>query len=480
MTEGGPPSHASAHGQEGGSEGALAEGGLPRHPSAHGQEGGGGGTMTEGGPPRHASAHGQEGGGGGALTEGGQQPLLSLSMRLRGGGPDAGDASAHGQEGGGGGALTEGGPPRHASALGQEGGGEGALTEGGLRQAILDALKLQDDGCVKTSKVQAYVLETLGVELSVAELDPIIDEVLREPEWKAWHRALMIAMGNERKERRRAADAELQRQLPPECCIDEASLYKLENKECSALAWAQIYRERIDDVTQVPKWLEDQRRLFNGTPLFSDGTTRIEADVGAMFWEDTDGVIPSLKDYRSKAKRTPDSLPARFYRMMTGNEWDGKAHSYSKERKKYGRFDPDYQQRERERQQRKKRDYSKKKRPADDNARRQARRKAQREREKATLAASASAHGQAGGDGGALTEGGPPRHVSAHGQEGDARFAAGAVLPHDDGRGVGRPRAQLLKGEEEVPPLGGGLPAKRARAPAAQEARLLEEEAARR
>ena len=113
--------------------------------------------------------------------------------------------------------------------------------------------------------------------------------------------------------------------------------------------------------------------------------------------------------YRDKAKRTRDSLPARFYRMMMGEEWDGQGHSYSLARKKYRRFEEDYQQRERERQQRKKRDYSKKKRPADDNARRQARRKAQREREKATLAASASAHGQAGGDGGALTEGGPNR-----------------------------------------------------------------------
>ena len=115
---------------------------------------------------------------------------------------------------------------------------------------------------------------------------------------------------------------------------------------------------------------------------------------------------PSLRDYRNKAKRTRDSLPARFYRMIEGEEWDGEAHSYSKARKKYRRWEEPYQQRERERQQRKKRDYSKKKRPADDNARRQARRIAQREREKATLAASASAHGQEGGGGGALTEGG--------------------------------------------------------------------------
>ena len=92
---------------------------------------------------------------------------------------------------------------------------------------------------------------------------------------------------------------------------------------------------------------------------------------------------PPLSQYRDKAKRTRDSLPARFYRMMTGEEWDGQGHSYSLARKKYRRWEEDYQQRERERQQRKKRDYSKKKRPADDNARRQARRIAQREREKA-------------------------------------------------------------------------------------------------
>ena len=50
------------------------------------------------------------------------------------------------------------------------------------------------------------------------------------------------------------------------------------------------------------------------------------------------------------------------------------------------------------------------KRPADDNAQRQARRKAQREREKATLAASTSAHGQDDGGDGTLTEGGLPTH----------------------------------------------------------------------
>ena len=97
--------------------------------------------------------------------------------------------------------------------------------------------------------------------------------------------------------------------------------------------------------------------------------------------------VPSLHEYRDKSKRAPDSLPARFYRMMMGEEWDGNAHSYSLASKKLWRLLPPNRQDERERQQRKKRDYSKKKRPIDDNQRRQARRKAQREREKACPAA---------------------------------------------------------------------------------------------
>ena len=108
---------------------------------------------------------------------------------------------------------------------------------------------------------------------------------------------------------------------------------------------------------------------------------RITKDNEALFVSDA----PSLRDYRDKAMRTRDSLPARFYRMVMGKEWDGEGHSYSLATKRYRRLNPDdpYQQKERERQQGKKRDYSKKKRPTDDNQRRQARRKAQREREKA-------------------------------------------------------------------------------------------------
>ena len=96
----------------------------------------------------------------------------------------------------------------------------------------------------------------------------------------------------------------------------------------------------------------------------------------------------SARWYHLVSKRRPphcDSLPARFYRMVMGKEWDGEGHSYSLATKRYRRLNPDdpYQQKERERQQGKKREYSKKKRPTDDNQRRQARRKAQREREKA-------------------------------------------------------------------------------------------------
>ena len=107
-----------------------------------------------------------------------------------------------------------------------------------------------------------------------------------------------------------------------------------------------------------------------------DGTTTINAE-NAQYLTSR---LPCLAAYREKEKRTPDSLPARFYRMMMGEEWDGGSHSYSLATKKFRRLLPDYQQAERERQRRTKRDYSSKKRPIDDNQRRQARRKAQRER----------------------------------------------------------------------------------------------------
>ena len=317
------------------------------------------------GPKSDASTHDQDGGGGGALTEGGQQPLLSLSMRLRGGGPDA---SAHGQEGIGGSALTEGGLPRHASAHGQLGDGGGSLTEGGL-------LCHSPDNEPPTSEPADRQRQA-------------ISDAERRRDREQWRAA--------RDERERAAHAERQRQQPPEMLIDFESLRKLERKaERMGYSAAAYWDERIEEAKEIcPEWLAELRREF-------DGETRLTAEDSAFGSE-----APSLRNYRNKAKRTRDSLPARFYRMIEGEEWDGEAHSYSKARKKYRRWEEPYQQRERQRQQRKKRDYSKKKRPADDNARRQARRIAQREREKATLAASASAHGQEGGGGGSLTEGG--------------------------------------------------------------------------
>ena len=321
------------------------------------------------------SANGQESDGVGSLTEGGLPRHVS----------------AHGQEGSDGGALTEGGSPCHVSAHdqeGQEGGGGGALTEGGL------------------------TIELATSEPADRQRQDISDAERRE-QWRA-----------ARDERERAAHAERQRQQPPEMLIDFESFRKLERREEDALGLAAYYSDCVKDAEEIcPEWLADLRREF-------DGETRITADNQDGFSE-----APSLRNYRNKAKRTRDSLPARWYRMMTGEEWDGEAHSYSKARKKYRRWEEDYQQRERERQQRKKRDYSKKKRPADDNARRQARRIAQREREKATLAASASAHGQEGGGGGSPTEGGLPLHASAHGQDG-----SGGGSPTESGQ-------QLLPGE---------------------------------
>ena len=161
--------------------------------------------------------------------------------------------------------------------------------------------------------------------------------------------------------------------LPPECRHDEKHIRKFKDREDYHRAMADFFYERICNY-ENNEYLEDQRREFNGE-------TRITKDNEALFVSDA----PSLRDYRDKAMRTRDSLPARFYRMVMGKEWDGEGHSYSLATKRYRRLNPDdpYQQKERQRQQQKKRDYSKKKRPTDDNNRRQARRKAQREREKA-------------------------------------------------------------------------------------------------
>ena len=161
--------------------------------------------------------------------------------------------------------------------------------------------------------------------------------------------------------------------LPPECRHDEKHIRKFKDREAYHRAMADFFYERICNC-ENNEYLEDQRREF-------DGETRITKDNEALFVSDA----PSLRDYRDKAMRTRDSLPARFYRMVMGKEWDGEGHSYSLAKKRYRRLNPDdpYQQKERQRQQQKKRDYSKKKRPTDDNNRRQARRKAQRERKKA-------------------------------------------------------------------------------------------------
>ena len=261
---------------------------------------------------------------------------------------------------------------------------------------------------VDVREVRDYVFEALGVTLSQKVLVPIIFELLDEKE-AAFEEAAAA------EEDAAAAAPESQGYEERGRCFDD--------KRARHYALSQHYQE-LADRSRDHKELMALRQEF-------DGETRITSDNQEYFEYDA----PKLSDYRDKAKRTRDSLPARFYRMVTGEEWDGQAHSYSLARKKYRRFQEDYQQRERERQQRKKRDYSKKKRPADDNARRQARRKAQREREKAararvvSSARLASAHGQEGNGGGTLTEGGLPLHASAHGQDvgGDGTLTEGGL-----------------------------------------------------
>ena len=86
-------------------------------------------------------------------------------------------------------------------------------------------------------------------------------------------------------------------------------------------ALSQHYQE-LADRSRDHKELMALRQEF-------DGETRITADNQEYIEYDA----PKLSDYRDKAKRTRDSLPARFYRMVTGEEWDGQAHSYSLARK---------------------------------------------------------------------------------------------------------------------------------------------------
>ena len=163
---------------------------------------------------------------------------------------------------------------------------------------------------------------------------------------------------------------------PPDTDGEEGSEEEATPPDVPRASFLDDYDHRIRE-----REAKEASQKFNRAREVLDGSTRITAENA---WR-VHAWVPSLHEYRDKSKRAPDSLPARFYRMMMGEEWDGNAHSYSLASKKLWRLLPPNRQDERERQQRKKRDYSKKKRPADDSQRRQARRKAQREREKACV-----------------------------------------------------------------------------------------------
>ena len=230
-----------------------------------------------------------------------------------------------------------------------------------LQQAVREAIDQTQGDEAHVVEVQPHVLKTLGVELGEEELIPIAEKLLEED--------AAAAAAAVRAARRQEILASSE---PP---VDEPSGVLI------PLDITLRYVQARDNAQVVAVQFQRERECW-------DGSTRINAENAEIF--DRRGEIPSLNDYRDKAKRAPDSLPARFYRMVTGEEWDGEALSYSLATKKFRRLcdcnDPDYLQKECERQQRRtKRDYSHKKRPADDNQRRKARRKAQREREKAAL-----------------------------------------------------------------------------------------------
>ena len=201
-------------------------------------------------------------------------------------------------------------------------------------------------GCeyVDMGEVQSHVLKAVGLELSEEELNPIVDELIDE----------LNEQLDERESAKRAARSKeimgpQPHELPPECCYDEERERMLGDRMCEAHARWLLYSERLDQATKVGEHLEGQRRLF-------DGTTRITADNAESFQDNLDfESIPSLKEYRNKAKRTPDSLPARFYRMVTGEEWDGATRSYDLACKRFRRLLPENRRDEQEREQRRQR-----------------------------------------------------------------------------------------------------------------------------
>ena len=151
-----------------------------------------------------------------------------------------------------------------------------------MRRAVADALELQGDS-VRLSKVQAYVLEALGVKPPKAELRPVVEALLME---------------EARQARMREATCEGDRL--------RAAGYHGE-------AWSLDYF----------RWLMARdTREPDASPF--DGVTKITKNNAWRY----EHLKPTLHKYRDQATRTPSSEPGRFYRQVMGEEWDGRGHSF--------------------------------------------------------------------------------------------------------------------------------------------------------
>ena len=151
-----------------------------------------------------------------------------------------------------------------------------------MRRAVADALELQGDS-VRLSKVQAYVLEALGVKPPKAELRPVVEALLME---------------EARQTRMREATCEGDRL--------RAAGYHGE-------AWSLDYF----------RWLMARdTREPDASPF--DGVTKITKNNAWRY----EHLKPTLHKYRDQATRTPSSEPGRFYRQVMGEEWDGRGHSF--------------------------------------------------------------------------------------------------------------------------------------------------------
>ena len=160
---------------------------------------------------------------------------------------------------------------------------------------------------VSLSKVRAYVLEALGVNVSKEELPPIVEFLLDE---YAYERD------------RDAAEASGQ----------PMTVEYIEQEHSSYWDW----------LTKV------QPGLTEPSPF--DGVTKITKHNAwryALY-------KPGLQSYKRRETRSPLSEPARFYRQLTGLEWDGESRSYDLACKAFRRLLPAHQHEEREREERRK------------------------------------------------------------------------------------------------------------------------------